>query len=86
MAGFKLMSIMLDHFKKVNNSTLIGNYNTGQVIDESRYMSTQKVPEQFAKSKKIGYNYNNKNNFDTQRDTSNFAADQLQQIGYRYAK
>jgi len=80
------MSIMSDHFKLVNNSTLIGNYNSGQVIDESRYMSTQKVPEQFAKSKKIGYNYNNKNNFDTQRDTSNFAADQLQQIGYRYAK
>ena len=30
-------------------------------------------------------NYNNENNFDTQRDTSNFAADQLQQIGYKYA-
>ncbi len=56
---------MSDHFDKVNNSTLIKNYNTGQVIDESRYMSTQKVPEQFAKSGKISYNYNNKNNFDT---------------------
>jgi len=78
------MSIMSDHFDKVNNSTLIENYNTGQVIDESRYMSTQKVPEQFAKGKKISYNYNNTNNFDTQRDISNFAADQLQQIGYRY--
>jgi len=84
MAGFKLMSIMSDHFKLVNNSTLIGNYNSGQVIDESRYMSTQKVPEQFAKSKKIEYNYNNKNNFDTQSDTNNFAANQLQQVGYRY--
>jgi hypothetical protein len=84
MAGFKLMSIMSDHFNLVNNSTLIENYNTGQVIDESRYMSTQKVPEQFAKGKKISYNYNNTNNFDTQRDTSNFAANQLQQIGYRY--
>jgi len=84
MAGFKLMSIMSDHFDKVNNSTLIKNYNTGQVIDESRYMSTQKVPEQFAKSGKISYNYNNKNNFDTQSDVNNFAANQLQQIGYRY--
>ena len=78
------MSIMSDHFNRVNNSTLIGNYNTGQVIDESRYMSTQKVPEQFAKSGKISYNYNNKNNFDTQSDTNNFAANQLQQVGYRY--
>ena len=80
------MSIMSDHFNLVNKSTMYGNYNTGKVIDESRYNSMQKVPEQFAKSGKIGYNYNNKNNFDTQRDTSNFAADQLQQIGYRYAK
>ena len=34
----------------------------------------QKVPEQFAKSGKIGYNYNNVNNFDTQNDTNNFAS------------
>jgi len=78
------MSIMSDHFDLVNKSTMHGNYNTGKVIDESRYMSTQKVPEQFATGKKISYNYNNVNNFDTQRDTSNFAANQLQQIGYRY--
>jgi hypothetical protein len=44
----------------------------------------QKVPEQFATGKKIGYNYNNKNNFDTQNDVNNFAANQLQQIGYKY--
>jgi len=78
------MSIMTEHFNLVNNSTMLGNYNTGKVIDESRYMSTQKIPEQFAKSGKIGYNYNNVNNFDTQNDTNNFAANQLQQIGYRY--
>jgi hypothetical protein len=84
MAGFKLMSIMSDHFDLVNKSTMHGNFNTGKVIDESRYMSMQKVPEQFATGKKISYNYNNVNNFDTQRDTSNFAANQLQQIGYRY--
>jgi len=47
-------------------------------------MSMQKVPEQFATGKKIGYNYNNENKFDTQSDISNFAANQLQQIGYRY--
>jgi hypothetical protein len=84
MAGFKLMSIMSDHFNLVNNGTLLGLRNTGKVIDESRYNSMQKVPEQFAKSKKIGYNYNNKNNFDTQSDTNNFAANQLQQVGYSY--
>ena len=75
---------MSDHFDLVNKSTMHGNFNTGKVIDESRYMSMQKVPEQFATGKKISYNYNNVNNFDTQRDTSNFAANQLQQIGYRY--
>ena len=75
---------MSDHFNLVNNSTMFGNYNNGKVIDESRYTSIQKVPEQFATGKKIGYNYNNKNNFDTQSDVNNFAANQLQQIGYRY--
>ena len=68
---------MSDHFNLVNKSTLIGNYNTGQVIDESRYMAMQKVPEQFATGKKIGYNYNNKNNFDTQGDISNFTSRQM---------
>ena len=75
---------MTEHFNLVNNSTLFGNYNTGKVIDESRYMSMQKVPEQFAKTGKVVYNYNNQNNFDTQSDTNNFTAHQLQQIGYSY--
>ena len=75
---------MTEHFDLVNNSTLFGNYNTGKVIDESRYMSTQKIPEQFAKTGKVVYNYNNQNNFDTQSDTNNFDANQLQQRGYRY--
>ena len=78
------MSIMSDHFNLVNNSTRLGLNNTGQVVDESRYMAIQKVPEQFATGKKISYNYNNQNNFDTQKDVSNFAANQLQQIGYKY--
>ena len=68
---------MSDHFNLVNNSTMFGNYNSGKVIDESRYNSMQKVPEQFAKSKKIGYNYNNQNNFDTQGDISNFTSRQM---------
>ncbi len=75
---------MSDHFNLVNNSTMFGNYNSGKVIDESRYTSMQKVPEQFATGKKIGYNYNNENKFDTQNDVNNFAANQLQQIGYKY--
>ena len=77
---------MSDHFNLVNNSTMFGNYNSGKVIDESIYSSMQKVPEQFAKGKKINYNYNNENNFDTQNDINNFAANQLQQIGYRYGQ
>ena len=68
---------MTEHFNLVNNSTLFGNYNTGKVIDESRYMSMQKVPEQFAKTGKVVYNYNNQNNFDTQGDISNFTSRQM---------
>ena len=68
---------MTEHFDLVNNSTLFGNYNTGKVIDESRYMSMQKVPEQFAKTGKVVYNYNNQNNFDTQGDISNFTSRQM---------
>jgi len=78
------MKNMAEHFNLVNNSTMFGNYNSGKVIDESRYNSMQKVPQQFANLKKIRYNYNNTNNFDTQSDTNNFAANQLQQVGYRY--
>jgi hypothetical protein len=84
MAGFKLMSIMTDHFKAIQEGSLITNMNKGLVIDPLRYSSMQKPPEQFAKTGKVGYNYNNKNNFDTQSDVNNFAANQLQQIGYTY--
>ena len=34
---------MSDHFNLVNNSTMFGNYNSGKIIDESRYSSMQKV-------------------------------------------
>ena len=84
MAGFKLMKNMAEHFNLVNNSTMFGNYNSGRVIDQSRYNMMEKMPNQFSKNKKIKFNYNNENKFDTQSDVSNFAANQLQQIGYRY--
>ena len=52
-----------EHFKIINDSTLLGNYNTGQAIDPfHRRIDTKR--EQFAKAKKIGNN------------SSNFIADQ----------
>ena len=63
MAGLKLMKTFADHFKLVNNSTLYGNYNTGQAIDPFHRRIDEKR-EQFAKTAKIGYN------------SSNFIADQ----------
>ena len=78
------MKNMAEHFNLVNNSTMFGNYNSGKVIDQSRYNMMEKMPQQFSQNKKIKFNYNNENKFDTQSDVSNFAANQLQQIGYRY--
>ena len=75
---------MAEHFNLVNNSTMFGNYNSGRVIDQSRYNMMEKMPNQFSKNKKIKFNYNNENKFDTQSDVSNFAANQLQQIGYDF--
>jgi hypothetical protein len=63
MAGFKLMTTYREHFDRINKSTLLGNYNTGQAIDPfHRRIDTKR--EQFAKAKKIGNN------------SSNFIADQ----------
>ena len=76
------MKTMAEHFNRVNHSTLFGNYNQGQVLDETRYTMQQKTQDQFSKNKKLKYGYNNKNNFDTQSDISNYAANYLQ--GYRY--
>ena len=52
------MTTFAEHFDKVNNSTLYGNYNSGQVIDPYHYRLDQKR-EQFAKTAKIGYNSSN---------------------------
>ena len=63
MAGFKLMTTFSEHFKRINQSTLLGNFNTGQAIDPfHRRIDTKR--QHFAKAKKIGNN------------SSNFIADQ----------
>jgi len=54
MAEFKLMKKnLIDHFKLINDSTLIGNINTGQALDPERYRLDQK--QDFIKMKKLNY-------------------------------
>jgi len=55
MAGFKLVKSMKEYFDLVNNSTLIGNMNTGQAVDPNRFRLDQKM-EQFGKIKNMNYN------------------------------
>jgi len=76
------MKTMAEHFNTVNDGTLHGLYNTGQIVDPLRYSMQQKIQKQFESGKKIEYNYNNQNNF--KDDISNLISNQLQQIGYRY--
>ena len=76
------MKTMAEHFNRVNHSTLFGNYNQGQVIDETRYTMQQKAQDQFSKNKKLNYGIDTPKT--DVRDMGNFAADQLQQVGYRY--
>ena len=49
------MKSMKEHFDLVNNSTLIGNMNTGQAVDPNRYRLDQKI-KQFGKIKNMNYN------------------------------
>ena len=58
MAGFKLMKTFNEHFKHINDSTLLGNYNTGQAIDPFHRRLDEKRNE-FAKVKKIDQNSSN---------------------------
>ena len=44
---------LIDHFKLINDSTLIGNINTGQALDPERYRLDQK--QYFIKMKKLNY-------------------------------
>jgi len=60
MAGFKLMKTFAEHFQLINDSTLYGNYNTGQAIDPFHRRIDEKR-EQFAKTDNIGYNSSNNN-------------------------
>jgi|TARA_R100001443_G_C3212407_1_gene143765 hypothetical protein len=54
MAEFKLMKKnLIDHFKLINDSTLVGNINTGQALDPERYRLDQK--QDFIKMKKLNY-------------------------------
>ncbi len=48
------MSKLTDHINLINNSTLLGNLNTGQAIDPNRYRLDQK--QKFVKMKKLSYN------------------------------
>ena len=52
---------LADHFKLINESTLLGNLNTGQAIDPNRYRLDQK--QEFVKMKKLSYNSMMNNNF-----------------------
>ena len=54
MAEFKLMKKnLIDNFKLINESTLLGNINTGQAVDPQRYRLDQK--QEFMKMKKLNY-------------------------------
>tara|TARA_A100001391_G_scaffold185843_1_gene154650 strand:- start:100 stop:333 length:234 start_codon:yes stop_codon:yes gene_type:complete len=68
---------MKEHFDIVNNETMFGVHNKGMVLREDMYSMQQKIPQQFGNQKKIVYNYNNQNNFDTQGDISNFTSRQM---------
>ena len=59
MGEFKLNNTK-DYFNFINNSTYIGNINTGQVIPPNMY-TLQKPVEPMAKSNKVVYNSNNSN-------------------------
>ena len=52
---------LADHFKLINESTLLNNINTGQAIDPERYRLDQK--QEFVKMKKLSYNSMMDNNF-----------------------
>ena len=68
---------MKEHFNIVNNETMFGVHNKGMVLREDMYSMQQKIPQQFGNQKKLVYNYNNQNNFDTQGDISNFTSRQM---------
>ena len=76
------MKTMAEHFDLINNSTYHQNLTRGLVLDKSRYSMQQKQRDQFSKNKKLNYGMDTPKT--DVRDMGNFAADQLQQVGYRY--
>jgi len=73
------MTTMAEHFNRVNNSTLFGNYNQGQVLDKTRYSLQQKIPFQMSNGKKLEHGYNS---YDLKpegdaRDIGNFTSRQM---------
>ena len=44
---------LAEHFKLINESTLLNNINTGQAVDPQRYRLDQK--QEFMKMKKLNY-------------------------------
>ena len=58
MAELKLMNNFKEYFDFVNNSTFIGNVNTGKTVLPNMYNLQQKV-EPIANSKKIVYKNSN---------------------------
>jgi len=52
------MKTFSEHFKHINESTLFGNYNTGQAIDPFHRRLDEKRKE-FSKVKKIDQNNSN---------------------------
>ena len=63
------MSKLIDHINLINNSTLLGNLNTGQAIDPNRYRLDQK--QEFVKMKKLNYNSMMNNDFKGGSDVNN---------------
>jgi|TARA_R100001594_G_scaffold33511_2_gene62165 hypothetical protein len=70
------MKNISEHMANINSpsTNYIRNLSQGQVVDKNRYNMQQKMQDQFKKSKKLVYNYNNENKFDIQNDISNYAS------------
>ncbi len=65
------------HIEYINSpsTSFMRNLSQGQTLDKSRFTLQEKIKDQFVKSKKVVYNYNN-----TQDNISNFISDYSQGI------
>ena len=55
-----------------------------ELIEIYKRYDTGSIQQKSSRKKAYHQHLDNKNNFDTQSDVNNFAANQLQQIGYTY--